>query len=482
MEGSEHNNIFEELSSDGDLNIDRRPVNENTNYLYQSQIQDSTSQSVFASISRGIRPDTESLLSLSEHNYAKASLMWKGVTQAKGVIRSNEPVINMQARMSELSKPGFKSTFSDQAELNYYKHWANELKTNFNNAMNETSMGAGISKEYMLKNAAIDKKYGGMESQEKFEEMRANYNDMVNKYAALGNAMHIPSSMINPIAPDMRQQLESGFQKGGDPAAVLNLIDYHDSNTMPYLATAVKDPIQRQVIETAGNLQGKNLSEFNYRLVQDNQKGNDYSALKIGTEGKSEAFLKNAIISDAGIKNILNYKSRFADGLQTTPAFINSALNYVKGEAMRNNDYSLTNFQKYISDFSKNVSQGYNFATGPAYQINKNLEPNVTDSQWSYLSNMVLDHVYEKLNKDYNFQDDLDRNPLTVVMSPYKQIQVVDRSGKIYFNQPYSERLLDASSRYVSPKSGKNLEVKNKEFIKQTQEQEEGIARLEGHF
>lgn len=447
--------------SSHDLNTANLSANHITHAITNHHLTKMTNQDLDVAINNlNFNPQVmSSLANLNKTDFAKKSQMILGARIAHGTLNSNPSFIEVSNRTEELSNKS-NITSKEQAELNVYKNYMNDLKSGaFWDVMSNSTLGAQAVNKYNSE-LAIANNYDSYalnpEEAANHKEMmiaEAN-NNFIDKGVSIAEGSHMDPMLINPIPENIANKAQNSFSVEGNPAELISTISKLKKRNRAYLAKQMKSPIQQQVVHAIGLGSDNNMSpSFSSAFISANKDITDYSALK--GEGKtSDATLMTQIQSNTS--DIMNYFSLFGgeQAASNISSFSKSALNYVKYRALQNGDLAIENADKYISEFSQEIHHSYDMSERRFGTFN-NSQIDLSTAQQDILQNYVYTEAQKNFmghqEGDLNFEASLSKMDINVVIDSTNHVLAIDDSGNVLFNAPYSDGLMASAMHHNSP-------------------------------
>jgi len=233
-----------------------------------------------------------------------------------------------------------------------------------------------------------------------------------------------------------------------------------------WAANALKTPDQHLIVQSIAMAGDQLPPENSIDMIAANRKGMDYS--KISDERDvNDTNLKAQIASSLSDQTkFLVTQYGAADGIKLQNSMLSSSLNFVKYQAAKNNDLTLDHAQKYIDQAATFYKQAYPVQSGTNYAFNPN-QVNLTKTQADTLANYAIAQGRLKIQADIS-PEQYERvkfrggNNLSVTISPTNHIIAQDSNGKIYYDKPYSLKLLaDANQQEIQDTKRANEETQS---------------------
>lgn len=429
------------------------PINENTAWMVNYYSQDRSFQGVLSDIYNRRLPNPSVFDSLQPAQREHAILSMQGVRQADGLINSGSPLPQIQGMYDELNKRGRVLNYKEQATRNSLGVYLGKVNSGeYLDAINTTPAGGAIMQNYVNRNAAIAN--ASMTNEQKMSALLSNKNDLVSNAVSYGYGHHFTPDKIQPIPKGDIATIEAGFQNGQDPQVIINKMSEYSRENRPWIAQALKDPIQKVALNTVALSTTVKASD-QLDFLAANQKGRSYADIN-DTQAKtnlSDPKLSGLLATDPNFKNAMDLINNQYDPYQTqtiNQALVKSALNYVKYQAAKNNDLSMANKDDYIKKAAELIADSYPKISSTNYVLNGK-QLGLTFPEYDVLANYVIDQANTYLRegvKESIFWSANSRNQLKMTVSPTNEIQAIDTNNKVYWHAPFSTDLLGAAKTF----------------------------------
>jgi len=449
------------------------PINGNTDYIRRNFKMDLTLNTLKTNLVRGEALNPMAIGNLKPEQTNELYLYGMGIQKANGVFNNGENYQQIVRRSEQLNNKEHL-TESERGEFERYKHIQNDFQSgDYSKIVLSTPAGMRIENEF------------------RDEAKTGNYNlalnNRITKLAQYGLAMGIDSHLIKPIPDQITQAAQSSFDPGGNPEMAINSMGMLTSENRIYLADAMKKPEHQEVAYLAAsnhiNLQDKS------DLILSNQTGLSFSAIqntsKIEHDLAASIYAPKITFTDKAKNSEKAYDAMrylsITSQDRATPVF-KSLINYVKYQAIRNNDFDLNNSQEYIDKAISLLGKGFDIKKGDNYIFNS---LPITDKEAKKLANSVIDIAYakhygeipksnikeelndftpgtkavlDKIKKSFKGTDISDEiaykkakqaflssNPLTIFNTPDNRIIAQDAKRTIYYVFPFTHGLIHAN-------------------------------------
>ena len=381
----------------------------------------------------------------------KVDTYMAGSHEAWSYLKTNnawEILQNESTRLNSKSGPLTENEEGRKAALNSI--FTKVDQGGFLQIMRQTNAGAQIESNY-----AIERDANINASPDVKNEI---YNRYVTQMTLKAHAMGMPMSLVKPIAQQYVTAAQSAFDANGDPHKLINMERLHTKENAQQLANEMKMPVQQAVASIVGSLStDPRHDEFAANLIKYNQKGVDFGALNTKDSTNNDRTLRNELIAndDSGLHSVIRNESSDQNRLDS---FYKAGINYIKGEAQANGDFTLNNKTQYAKDYLTHVSAGYDIKSGFNFAFN-NARLNLTDSQISSLVQNQIGAQHErweamctdpKTNKldAFAYQRLVDSKPLIVTNDPNGFIKIMSDTGELIHEEPFSSHLYQESKKY----------------------------------
>jgi hypothetical protein len=446
------------------------PINGNTDYIQRNFTMDLTLNTLKTNLVRGEALNPMAIGYLKPEQTNELYLYGMGVQKANGVFNNGENYAQIVRRSKQLNNKEHL-TESERGEFERYQHIQN-------------AFGYGDYSKLILSTPS------GMRIENEFrdEAKTGNYNlalnNRITKLAKYGIATGIDSHLIKPIPEQITQATQSSFDPGGNPETAINSMAMLTPENRVYLADAMKKPEHQEVTYLVGsnhiNLQDK------ADLILSNQTGLSLDAIKNTSKLEHDlaasiyapkiTFTDKAKNSEQAY-DAMKYLSLTSQNRQT-PIF-NALTNYVKFQAIRNNDFDLKHSKEYIDKAISLLGNGFDIKKGDNYIFNslpitdkeaKKLAIHIIDTAYvKHYGEMPKSNIKEELNdftpgtqavldkiknpfKGTDISDEiaykkakeafLSSNPIMVYNTPDNKIIAQDAKRTIYYAFPFTAGLI----------------------------------------
>lgn len=437
------------------------PSDEATNFLYSHGVNQYNFHDVQAAQYNGQQVDMQRYVNLTDHEKEQVKITQKAINGINAAINSGASWDELELREQYLSsKDDGMLTTEQRAEKTYLKQWKEGFtKDKYLNIMGHTVLGSRASYDHQMAISSIQSNQAYSE-ETKQNLIRDFDNQFIDKMISAGNAYDIPPDRIMPISSPEIIIAQSAFKAGGNPIDLMNTIDHYNSRNRVYVANAMKTPVQREVAYHVGLLEGHTSNEMRATLIAANQPGINFDALKgkeKGQEYVSPSIIKMKVSSDPNIQKITGYLSKFKSKANDSrnAAMVDMTTNAVMYQGLKNNDLNLENHEKYIEDWGTEYSKGYDIYSGSDYAFNRKQQPQVSDYEWSAISEYAKMKGQENLKKlksgasEVDFRQVNDINPLYMTITPDNRIIAQDQYGNPAFSQVFDNSLLNHAVKEV---------------------------------
>jgi hypothetical protein len=387
------------------------------------------------------------LLSQSPEKRQSSYEKINGSRMAYGVINSNPPFTHIQQRMVELNSNS-NTTIQEKAELHVFNNYIKDLKTNYWRTMSNTSMGFDATNQWIQDSSAAT---SGSSSQAELQNrLQAADQKYIDSGIAMGEAQHMSTDLINPVIDSIVSAAQTSFLSGGDPAMLIDKMNYVKQNQRPYLAKQLANPTQAAIGRVVANGLGKDQrTDFQRDMILASQAGVDFSALNIkedGTTKLNDSTLRTYIHS--AIPDALSNLASQKNGVDLQGGLMKAGVNYIKYRALKDGDLTLKNIDQYTKDFESEMKKSYDLATGYNYSFNRSQVP-LSDGEYETLANGAINDAIKDVryhNQKWTDSDQLNyvgNTTFTASFSPENKIVVSDQANNIIFSTPYTDSYLN---------------------------------------
>lgn len=388
-----------------------------------------------------------------------------GSKRANGDLRSLTMWPELQHKLKTLKATPNK-TAKEEGYYNRLKNFFNQVDQPgaYLNFIASSPEGARINDAYTLKQSAInqevifgdDKQIAAVKGQKTVD----NLNDWISKNAMLGQAMHYPDHLVNPIPLEISRPIANGFNKDGDVTSAINNLSQLNAKNRVYAMNEFPDNPRKQLTVCAlGNLVGKADAGFMIDLMKSQQV--DALGEKPGKKDSQEKFMqlvqdktgysdkKLAARIAPQLGAINNWLRLQPNGTSVESAQIDQAVRYLKYTAANHNDFTFSNLDDYIKTYKSNMDKAYQVSSGYNWSLDDNSVP-LEDNQKQVLASHYINEVRKKL-LEYNTPNEVENifasRPPLLRSSPGGLIKVVfpdgtvvpDKNGHPAFSEIYSE-------------------------------------------
>jgi hypothetical protein len=451
-----------------------QPHDISTGYLYNTHLTDaSTTGQEAAAIQTG-KINIMDYSNLEPKQQEKIFALSEGSIAAENYIISNSNWNEVLVKYDDLKdRPSETLTMQEKGMKGRLEYMIQRFKSgNYNEIISDTVMGANIEQQRQLELTVINdgQTYNTSTPEGQQQAYYANtqsYNNYINKKIALGIAMHLPAEWIQPFDQQFANTIKASFKPNGDYNATIENIRTLAPEQRVYAINTVSKPNQQESLRTVTLARQSNSIEFLQDMIIANQEGINFDVLKL-KDTQSDMKLKTAITSELSEiydfqirngnsttmlnKNIGSYGEGQTEqgGLQRISGMTEAAVNYVKFQAIKNNDLEMRNADKYIRNMVKEMNIGYDIKSGLNYSFNNtNLVMELSNRDASYVAQFAIKHAKERLKEhtsESQFVDILDRNPLFMTIDQFNNIIVTDTKTKsIIYTIPFSANFVEAA-------------------------------------
>lgn len=425
------------------------PINQNTQWLIDYHMQDTSLRGVLSDITNRTLPDPQTFMNLSDTDRQHAMLAINGTKVADGMINSGAPYPQISNAYNEMTQKGLKLGYQAEATKNALGMYVNNLKNgNFLQAISTTPAGGAIMQNYNNRQAAIQND-PTLDDGQKAQMSYWNKNNLVNKAASYGVATHTPSNLIQPIPKSDVAMMQSAFDTNGKPENLLGVLNDYSKDNKMWAANALKTPEQHLITQSIAMAGDELPPQNSIDMIAANRKGMDYSKI---TDDKdvSDVALKGQIataLSDQTKFLITQYG--VSDGIKLQNAMIDTSTKFVKYQAAKNNDLTLSNATSYIHQAAAFYKESYPIQSGSNYAFNPR-QVNLTSQQADALASYAIGEGHKHIQGDvsesqYRVAVYRGSNPLSMTISPTGHVIAQDSNGNIYFDKPFSPKLVSAA-------------------------------------
>lgn len=435
------------------------PAESNTQWLANHYNNDRTMQGQYAALYDDQPLNWGVVLNGNENQYQEFLEQVQGVNQLKASLHAGTSFAEIDHTMKSLDGMSNLLSNGQKGAFNYWKRLKNDIQNGdgYLRIMSQTTQGGQYTQEYSQQLAAI--KSSAKTDQEKFVAQQETDNDYIGKMISLGQAQHVDPNYIRPIPAAMVNTVKNAFFKDAPVANAIHSIGYIKPQYRGFLADAMAKPEQAVSVFIAGSTLNKADASFQAQLIEANQE-RDYSALlKTEKDETKDANIWDDIASDQSIVNLNKYFSKLPGGVEFQAGFKKAAVNYVLYRSAKEGDINLNGKAKYVQDFVRNVSKGFEIESSPRYIFN-GADLNLRKADMDYIADYALSNAYRALHvgrSEAEFQRFVDLNPLQVTNTPDGRIVVIDQQGHAAvttdgypaYDMPYTSSVLDAAHRNV---------------------------------
>jgi hypothetical protein len=399
-----------------------------------------------------------SIMNQTPQAFANSTEVIRGSMQAHGVINANTKSSFIVHRVEALhNKPDL--TVSENAELHVYNNFMKNMNVDFNRTMAQTAEGSKNVQQWQQDKAVAA---GQTDPSQRASYAREADNKFMDAQVATATGQHMKSKFINPVLTNIVNDAKSSMNLDADPSSMIQQMNYLKPRLRSYLAKQMGGGIPSAVGYWVGHGSANEMdNEFKSDMILANQKGREFSILDQKPEdgwfssGKTkitDPVLRNKII--ASMPEMIDYAGNQLNGQDRSQSMVNSVVNYVKFQAIKNKDYTFNNIDDYIKTATEQGKKSFDITTGSHYVFNKSILP-LTDNQFEILSFTSLQHARENIVSTYK-----EKNPnisdaeveakysninLTTSVTDDKKIVVTDDSNVVYYSAPYSDTLLGSA-------------------------------------
>lgn len=452
------------------------PHNANTGWLTDYHNNDKSLQGVLADVYDRRQPSTEALMSLKPAEFQRATLAIQGAQVADGMINSGAPFTQIQKSYNDLTQKGEVLNYRDQATRAALGKYIGDLQSgNYLNVMTQTPQGNAIVKNFNDRNAAIQN--SSVDDNKKYEMILENQNKFVNEAVSYGQAHHIPSEFIQPIAKSDIQTASNSFQQGQNPSTLLQTLGQYSKQNRLYVANAMPTPDQKMVVNAVSLSDQKIPIQDKLDFVAANQVG----ALPNGKPNEKErvfldkdikGYTKDNVMTTLIASNLKDamdivkntYGVNDAQTLQRS--MVATTLNYAKYLAQKAGDYGVSDYTKYVNQASQIYSNAFQKQSGSNWIVNSQQMPQpMTNKELDVLASYVTGEGYNKIRNSTNevsFEKATSSNPLRMTISPQGNVQAIDMNNNVIYSTPFSTNLLALADKKLKESLEHTREIANK--------------------
>lgn len=376
-----------------------------------------------------------------------------GSKRANGDLRSLTMWPELQHKLKTLKATPNK-TAKEEGYYNRLKNFFNQVDQPgaYLNFIASSPEGARINDAYTLKQSAInqevifgdDKQIAAVKGQKTVD----NLNDWISKNAMLGQAMHYPDHLVNPIPLEISRPIANGFNKDGDVTSAINNLSQLNAKNRVYAMNSFGDNPRKQLtIYSLGNLAGKADPGFMVQFMQAQQvdalgsKGGKNDAqekfLQLATDKTGYSDKKLAARIAPQLTSVTAWLGKQPNPNQNQSAMIDMSMRYIKKVASDHNDFTFKNIDEYIGTLKKNMDAAFDVSSGYNFSMDNNSVPLDTEQQ-QILASHGINVVRNELLK-YRTQAQVESmfsvSPPIMVSSPGGRIEVVDANGIVIPNE-----------------------------------------------
>jgi len=435
-----------------------QPVDHNTAHVYSSQTNDLTFQTLKANIAEGNAGNPQAWGELNENQINEVLLWSDGAHSVYAGLKAGSltwPQIEQEVKTLTSSGP---LTTTQEGRLNALKHVMGQgAQGQLDSLLSDNPLYREATYDYNKQVAAVSN--AALDPTRKNELVKSYDNDFIWKKASLFESLHIP--------PELQQPLDKAFiaptlavwaKPDADPAPLLTRIDYLDQANKEWLARAQPAPNQREATRIVANgkggiivgnglfggifSHGEKITDNDLAdVVLANQKNRDFSNIKPDETKKTDPFITRDI--NQKLHESLLFISKQPGGAERVAALSETALNYIKYQAQKENDVTLSNYSRYLNKATGIINAANPVNTGVRWSVNAKDIP-ATDYQMDQISNFMLNNVRMKLENVYgkeSTQAMISSNALSIVSTPTGHLAVVDAAGNTLMQERYSGRL-----------------------------------------
>lgn len=435
-------------------NTPGNPINVTTGWTTDYYSSDRSFQGVMADVADRKLPNPMVFDSLPSAQRQHAILAMQGTQQADGIINSGETHDAIAREYQDLSNKNRVLSYRDQAKRNALGTYLNNIKNgNMLSLMANDPQGNGILQNFNQSNAAINN-IATFSPEQRAAALNQNKDHFTNQAVSWAQARNIPSESIQPISSADVATTASSFVLGGHPENALVVMSHYSKQNQAYVANSQKEPGQRIILQAISYAPNDISPEDKLDLIAANQKGRKFLSQE---KGKLEGAPKDSELLTRVYANLVdsmktiqrNYDPQQAQTL--TKAMVDSTLNLARYKAEKqsnsnmqakgiNTDVFDTQWHKYVDDASSIYMKAFQSQSGTNYIVNPQqlLQP-LTNTDLDALASYAINKGYERLKgnrSDAEVMSAIERNPLTMSISPTNQLEAIDGNGIAYFSEP----------------------------------------------
>ena len=402
-----------------------------------------------------------------------------GAHQANGDLRSLAMWPELEHKLKTLKATPNK-TARQEGDYNRLKNFFNNVDQPgaYLNFIAHSPEGARNNDAYTLKQSAINQEviYGDDDQVAKIKGMKTvdNLNEWISKNAILGQSMHYPDHLVNPIPLEMMRPISNGFNKDGDVTSAINNLSQLNAKNRVYAMNAFGDNPRKQLtVYAIGNLVGKADSGFLVDLMKSQQvdslgekpgrKDSQQKFMQLETDKHGYSDKKLAARIAPQLSSFTGWLRLQPNGANVVSAQVDQAVRYLKYTAANHNDFTFTNIDDYINTYKKNMDAAFQVSTGYNWSMDDKSVP-LEDNQKQVLASHYINEVREKL-LEYNTPNEVENifssRPPLLRSSPGGRLKVVfpdgqvvpDKNGHAAFDEVYTESVWQKAEHDLETKS-----------------------------
>jgi hypothetical protein len=429
------------ISTDDGTHINQ-PVSETTKQIYDSHNDDNSIQGLKYDLARGNLGNAQAWASLhTEHQVNEATHFGEGAFSVESDIKHGTPITMLSQEYANLTKHSLHSPYESGRMARIKNLLADLGNGQFEAVLKSNPLFQQAETSYNQSRAAID---SSMLPDDKKGALIQSYdNDLVYKKASLGEAMHIPSKDIYPIAPHFTNAAKVSWGLNQDPNALLTHLDYFKPDLREYFAKTQGNPVQQETTRLVGYLQGTRYETDRKDFVLANQTGRNYSELRFGKSDTSSEAIKLKV-ADAISPSVRKFVSTQINGATRSEALIKMGTNYVYQQALSHGDLTLDNIDTYINKFNSIINSAYPIGEGVNWRINSNDIP-TTPAQNDVISDYMIHQANLKMGMGVNPAKHIaamDSNQLSVVNTPTGRLAVITSDNVPIYDLKFTNDLV----------------------------------------
>ncbi len=440
------------ISTDDGTHINQ-PVNEVTRQVYDIHNDDISLQGLKADLARGNLGNPQAWAGLTkEHTVNEVTHFGEGAFSVDSDVKHGTPITQLQIEYARLSKQALHSPYEEGRMKRIQNILVDLGNGQFENVLKGNPLFQQAEASYNQARAAIQSSV--LPDDKKGQLIRSYDNDLTYKKATLGEAMHIDSKDIHPIASHFTDEAKLSWGLNANPNELIMRLDYFDKPLREYFARAQDTPVHQEVTRVVASLDAgtivpnKGILSAGFKVTESdradfvlaNQSHRDFSNLQM--KGDRDKAIRTEIAKN--MSKTLSFVGSQVDGGSRGSALVDATMNLVKYYAQRNGDIEMKNINSYVRKATALVNASYPVVSGSGWTINQNDIP-LTASQMDVVSKYMIQEASNTLAADQNrvvFDEALGSNNLTVKSLPTGKLVVVDGYGDVHYETRYNGNLL----------------------------------------